>query len=73
MLFTGIGYRHRSLYTESDLAFHLQSFLADFCCFGTFIMTLVPGYTVFISGNWDTTTFVSSYMMVGFFPTAFIF
>ena len=51
----------------------LQPYLAWYALFGTFIMTLIIGYTVFIHGEWDTTTFVTSYLMVGFFPVAFIF
>lgn len=35
-------------------------------------MTLVLGYTVFINGQWDTTTFFTSYTMVGFFVVALL-
>lgn len=49
-----------------------QPFAAWYALVGTFIMTFVLGYTVFIDGNWDTTTFVTSYMMVGFVPTCFV-
>ncbi|KAL1860907.1 hypothetical protein Plec18167_003812 [Paecilomyces lecythidis] len=51
----------------------LQPYLAWYALFGTFIMTLIIGYTVFIHGEWDVTTFVTSYLMVGFFPVAFLF
>lgn len=50
-----------------------QPYAAWYALCGTFVMTLIIGYTVFINGEWDTTTFVTSYLMVGFFPTAFIF
>ncbi|KAJ5624938.1 hypothetical protein N7510_001247 [Penicillium lagena] len=51
----------------------LQPYLAWYALFGTFIMTLIIGYTVFINGEWDTTSFVTSYLMVGFFPVAYLF
>lgn len=51
----------------------LQPYAAYYAIFGTFIMALVLGYTVFISGHWDTTSFFTSYTMVGFFPTAVLF
>lgn len=49
-----------------------QPYTAWYALFGTLIMALVLGYTVFINGNWDITTFFTSYTMVGFFPLAFI-
>ncbi|KAL4908425.1 hypothetical protein BDW74DRAFT_175107 [Aspergillus multicolor] len=49
-----------------------QPFAAWYALFGTFVMTLVLGYTVFINGGWDTTTFFTSYTMVGFFVVAFV-
>lgn len=49
-----------------------QPYAAWYALFGTAIMTLVIGYTVFINGEWSLTTFLTSYMMLGFFPTAFI-
>jgi amino acid transporter len=52
---------------------YLQPYAAWYALVGTFVMTLILGYTVFINGNWDTTTFFTSYIMVGFFPVAFIF
>ncbi|KAL4952487.1 amino acid permease-domain-containing protein [Aspergillus filifer] len=48
-----------------------QPFAAWYALVGTFLMTLVLGYTVFIDGQWDTTTFFTSYTMVGFFVVAF--
>lgn len=52
---------------------YLQPYAAWYALFGTFAMTLVMGYTVFIDGHWDTTTFFTSYTMLGFFPVAFLF
>lgn len=52
---------------------YLQPYAAWYALFGTFIITMVLGYNVFINGNWDTTTFFTSYTMVGFFPVAFLF
>jgi amino acid transporter len=51
----------------------LQPYLAWYALFGTLIMTLIIGYTVFINGEWDVTSFATSYLMVGFFPLAFLF
>jgi amino acid transporter len=52
---------------------YFQPYAAWYALCGTFLMTLVLGYTVFINGNWDTTTFFTSYTMVGFFIVAFVF
>ncbi|KAL2817654.1 amino acid permease/ SLC12A domain-containing protein [Aspergillus granulosus] len=52
---------------------YLQPYAAWYALCGTFLMTLILGYTVFIRGNWDTTTFFTSYTMVGFFIVAFVF
>jgi amino acid transporter len=52
---------------------YLQPYAAWYALIGTFLMTLILGYTVFINGNWDTTTFFTSYTMVGFFFVAFVF
>jgi yeast amino acid transporter len=38
---------------------------------GTFIMTFVGGYTVFLPGFWDVPTFLFSYTMIGVFPILF--
>ena len=51
----------------------LQPYAACWAVFGTGLMALVLGYEVFIGDGWDTTTFVINYLMVGFFPVAFIF
>ncbi|KAL4862835.1 hypothetical protein BDV12DRAFT_190109 [Aspergillus spectabilis] len=45
----------------------LQPYAAWYALIGTLLMTLILGYTVFINGNWDTTTFFTSYTMVGLF------
>lgn len=49
-----------------------QPYAAWYALVGTFLMTLVLGYTVFINGQWDTTTFFTSYTMVGFFVVALL-
>ncbi|RDW65803.1 uncharacterized protein DSM5745_09542 [Aspergillus mulundensis] len=49
-----------------------QPFAAWYALVGTFAMTLVLGYTVFIEGGWDTTTFFTSYTMVGVFVVALV-
>lgn len=50
-----------------------QPYAAWYALFGTFIMTLILGYNVFIHGQWDITTFFTNYTMVGFFPVAYVF
>lgn len=35
-------------------------------------MTFVGGYTVFLPGNWNVTTFLFSYMMIFVFPVLFV-
>ncbi|RDL41793.1 uncharacterized protein BP5553_01772 [Venustampulla echinocandica] len=49
-----------------------QPFCAYYALTGTFIMTFVGGYTVFMPGQWDIPTFLFSYMMVFLFPVIFI-
>ena len=49
-----------------------QPFVAWYALTGTFIMTFVGGYTVFLPGNWDIPTFLFSYTMVGVFPVLFV-
>lgn len=51
---------------------YLQPYAAWYALIGTFIMALVLGYDVFIHGNWDTTSFFTNYIMVGFFPVAYL-
>lgn len=50
-----------------------QPYAAWYALFGTFVMTLILGYNVFIHGQWDITTFFTNYTMVGFFPVAYLF
>ncbi|KAI4127433.1 MAG: hypothetical protein LQ338_003203 [Usnochroma carphineum] len=45
-----------------------QPFLAWYAFTGCIIMGLLNGFTVFIHGNWDITTFFFCYTMVGAFP-----
>ncbi|KAJ9494215.1 general amino acid permease agp2 [Exophiala xenobiotica] len=48
-----------------------QPFAAWYALVGTFIMTFVGGYTVFLPGFWDVPTFLFSYTMIGVFPVLF--
>jgi len=48
-----------------------QPYAAWFGFTGTFIMTFVGGYTVFLDDNWNVPTFLFSYTMVGVFPIIF--
>ena len=50
----------------------LQPYLAWYALVGTFIMTFVGGYTVFLPGKWDVPTFLFSYTMIGVFPILFV-
>lgn len=50
----------------------LQPYAAWWALFGTVFMSLALGYNLFIDGQWDTTLFITSYGMVGFFPAAFV-
>jgi yeast amino acid transporter len=53
-----------------------KSFWQPFCAWygliGTFVMTILSGYTVFLPGNWDVTTFIFSYAMCAITPLIFI-
>lgn len=49
----------------------LHSFCAYYGLIGTFVMTFVGGYTVFLPGNWDVPKFLFSYTMIGVFPILF--
>lgn len=51
---------------------YLQPYAAWYALAATSIMFLVLGYEVFIHGQWDITTFFTSYTMVGFFPVTFL-
>ena len=35
-------------------------------------MAIVQGYTVFLPGQWDVTTFIFSYAMIGVLPVLFV-
>ncbi|KAF2255845.1 hypothetical protein BU26DRAFT_9593 [Trematosphaeria pertusa] len=50
----------------------LQPYAAYYGLTGTFIMTFVGGYTVFLKGQWDIPSFLFSYMMIFIFPVLFI-
>ncbi|KAF2093081.1 putative carnitine transport protein [Rhizodiscina lignyota] len=50
-----------------------QPYVAYYGLVGTFIMTFVGGYTVFLDDNWDVPTFLFSYTMVAVFPLLYIF
>lgn len=52
---------------------YLQPYAAWYAVFGTGIMTLILGYNVFISGQWDLASFFLDYVMVGFFILTFTF
>ena len=47
-------------------------FTAYYALTGTFIMTFVSGYTVFLPGNWSIPTFLFSYTMIGVFPLIYL-
>ena len=49
-----------------------QPFSAYYALVGTFIMTWVGGYTVFLPGMWDVPNFLFSYMMCAVFPILFV-
>ncbi|MCJ1273697.1 hypothetical protein MMC21_001490 [Puttea exsequens] len=48
-----------------------QPFLAYYSLTGTFIMTFLGGYPVFLPGKWSIPTFLFSYTMIGVFPLLF--
>lgn len=52
---------------------YFQPYAAWYALVGCTVMVLVLGYNVFIHGQWDITTFFTSYTMVGFFIVAFVF
>ncbi|OBT69876.1 hypothetical protein VE03_00641 [Pseudogymnoascus sp. 23342-1-I1] len=52
---------------------YLQPYAAWYAVFGTGIMTLILGYNVFISGQWDLASFFLDYVMVAFFILTFTF
>ena len=50
-----------------------QPYTAWFAVCGTSIMTLLLGYSLFIHGHWDLTSFFLNYVMVGFVIIAAVF
>lgn len=48
-----------------------QPYCAYYALVGTFVMAFVGGYTVFLPGKWEATTFIFSYAMIGVFPVLF--
>ncbi|KAK0430676.1 amino acid permease/ SLC12A domain-containing protein [Armillaria borealis] len=59
---------------RSSLPFRgpLQPFCGYYAFAFTLIMPFILGYSVFMPGNWDTTTFFFSYTIVGVLPILFI-
>ncbi|MCJ1441225.1 MAG: hypothetical protein MMC23_001711 [Stictis urceolatum] len=51
----------------------LQPYAAYYALSGTFVMTFVSGYTVFLPGNWDVPNFLFSYTMIAVCPLLFVF
>ncbi|KAJ5679164.1 hypothetical protein N7462_007408 [Penicillium macrosclerotiorum] len=50
---------------------YLQPYAAYYAALMTFVVAFILGYTVFMDGHWDVTTFCTSYLMIGFFIVAF--
>ncbi|EKG19491.1 Amino acid/polyamine transporter I [Macrophomina phaseolina MS6] len=50
-----------------------QPYAAYYGLAGTFVMTFVSGYTVFLPGMWDVPSFLFSYTMIAVFPILFVF
>ena len=50
----------------------LQPYAAWYALCGTFVMTFVGGYEVFLPGKWDVPTFLFSYTMILVFPALFV-
>lgn len=77
MSFTYIKFRKAMIaqnFDKSKLPYRAwwQPFAAWYAFTGCVIMTFVGGYTVFLKGNWDVTTFIFSYAMVGVVPILFV-
>lgn len=49
-----------------------QPYAAWYGLVGTFVMTFVGGYAVFLPGQWDLPTFLFSYTMVAVFPIMYV-
>ncbi|KAH6655392.1 putative general amino acid permease [Truncatella angustata] len=50
----------------------LQPYAAWYACVMTFVMAFMNGYTIFLPGNWDISSFLFSYMMIFLFPVLFL-
>ncbi|KAL2196782.1 amino acid permease/ SLC12A domain-containing protein [Corynascus similis CBS 632.67] len=50
----------------------LQPYAAWYALAGTFVMTFVGGYMVFLPGNWDVPTFLFSYTMIVICPILYL-
>ncbi|KAJ6563482.1 amino acid permease/ SLC12A domain-containing protein [Mycena sp. CBHHK59/15] len=49
-----------------------QPFCAYYAFIANFMMIFFSGYTVFLPGHWNTTTFVFTYALVGVLPVIFL-
>ncbi|KAF7335754.1 General amino acid permease AGP2 [Mycena venus] len=49
-----------------------QPFCGYYAFVASFSMIFISGYTVFLPGNWNTTTFVFSYALVAVLPAIFV-
>ncbi|KAE8153105.1 amino acid permease/ SLC12A domain-containing protein [Aspergillus avenaceus] len=63
------GVRRESLPYRS----RFQPYTAWYALCGTGVMVLILGYTLFLTGGWDTTTFFLDYVMIAFFVLTFVF
>ncbi|KIX07724.1 uncharacterized protein Z518_02378 [Rhinocladiella mackenziei CBS 650.93] len=52
---------------------YLQPYTGWYAVCGTGIMTLILGHSLFISGQWDVTSFCLNYIMIAFFILTFAF
>ncbi|KAK0434866.1 uncharacterized protein EV420DRAFT_1488369, partial [Desarmillaria tabescens] len=60
-------------YILSSLSLVKADHVRSYYAFGfTLIMPFILGYSVFMPGNWDTTTFFFSYTIIGVLPILFI-
>lgn len=50
---------------------YFQPYCAYYALFMTFIMSWIIGYTVFLPGNWDSTTFAFAYIVLILPPFVF--
>ena len=65
--------QHQSLSRRSlPYTAPLMPYAAYYALVGTFTMTFVSGYPVFLPGKWSVPTFLFSYTMCGVFPVLFV-